>query len=232
MCELNHETLFGGASDIHLCHKYYKMKRSYACPPSVLQAVFLMGLLLAACSSQPQLPKLPPDAVILAFGDSLTYGSGAGRDESYPRVLSRLTGLEVINAGVPGEVTGQGVKRLPGLLDEHLPQMMILCHGGNDMLHKQELNLTVENLRSMIRMARERGISVLMLAVPKPGVFMNPPLFYEEIAIEMKVPIALEIVPDILSERSLKSDTIHPNRDGYRIMAEKIFQLMKDVEAF
>jgi lysophospholipase L1-like esterase len=228
---LNHEAIFGGASDIHLCHKYYKMKRSHACPPSVLQAVFLAVLLLAACSSQPPLPKLPPDAVILAFGDSLTYGSGAGRDESYPTALSRLTGLEVINAGVPGEVSSQGVERLPGLLDEHLPQLMILCHGGNDMLHKQELNLLAQNLRSMIRMAHERGISVLMLAVPKPGVFMNPPVLYKEIAGEMKVPVALEIVPDILSERSLKSDTIHPNRDGYRIMAEEIFQLMKEVEA-
>ena len=193
--------------------------------------VFLTVLLLMACSSQPQLPKLAPDAVILAFGDSLTYGSGAGRDESYPRVLSRLTGLEVINAGVPGEVSGRGVKRLPGLLDEYLPQMLILCHGGNDMLRKQEMNLLAENLRSMIRMAHERGVSVLMLAVPRPGVFMNPPAFYEEVAREMRVPIALEIVPDILSERSLKSDTIHPNRDGYRIMAEEIFQLMKEVKA-
>jgi lysophospholipase L1-like esterase len=174
---------------------------------------------------------LPPGAVILAFGDSLTYGSGAGRDESYPKVLSRLTGLEVINAGVPGEVAGQGVKRLPALLDEHLPQLMILCYGGNDMLRKQEMSLLAENLRSMIRMAHERGVPVLLLAVPKPGLFMKPPALYEAIAGEMKVPIALEIIPDILSERSLKSDTIHPNRDGYRIMAEKIFQLMKEVKA-
>jgi acyl-CoA thioesterase-1 len=196
-----------------------------------LLAMMLSGMFLAACSSQPQLPKLAPDAVILAFGDSLTYGSGAGRDESYPAVLSQLTGFEVVNAGVPGELTGRGVGRLPGLLDEYLPQMLILCHGGNDMLRKQEMSLLAQNLRSMIQMAQERGISVLMLAVPKPGVFMNPPLFYEEIASEMKVPIALEILPDILSERSLKSDAIHPNRDGYRIMAEEIFQLMKEVEA-
>ncbi|MDT8375334.1 MAG: arylesterase [Mariprofundaceae bacterium] len=207
------------------------MKRSCACPPSVLRIFFLLGLLLAACSSQPQLPKLAPDAAILAFGDSLTYGSGAGRDESYPAVLSRLTGLQVINAGVPGEVTSQGVKRLPGVLDESFPALLILCHGGNDLLRKQDVNLTAQNLRSMIRMAHKRGVPVLLLAVPKPGVFMQPPDFYEEIATEMKVPIALEIVPDILSKRSLKSDTIHPNRDGYRIMAEEIFQLMKDVEA-
>jgi len=185
-------------------------------------------LLLAACSSQPQLPKLNPEATIFAFGDSLTYGSGAGRNESYPAVLSQLTGLEVINAGVPGEVSSQGVKRLPGLLDEHLPQLMILCHGGNDMLRQKDLNLTAENVRSMIQTAHERGVSVLMLAVPKPGLFMKPPPFYEEIAGEKGVPIAMEIVPGILSERSLKSDTVHPNQEGYRIMAEEVFQLMKE----
>ncbi len=188
-------------------------------------------LLLAACSSQPQLPKLTPDATVLAFGDSLTYGSGAERSESYPAVLSQLSGLEVINAGVPGEVTEQGVARLPDLLDEHLPQLLILCHGGNDLIRKQDLNRAADNIRNMIAMAQERGISVLMLAVPKPGVFLTPPAFYEEIASEMNVPIAVDTVPGILSERSLKSDTIHPNREGYRRMAEEIFRLMREVGA-
>lgn len=194
-------------------------------------SLVVLGLLLVGCSSQPGISKLPPDATILAFGDSLTYGSGAGRGESYPARLSQLTGLNVINAGVPGEVTGQGVNRLPDLLDEHLPQLLILCHGGNDLIRKQDMNLTAQNLRHMIRMAHERGISVLLLAVPRPGLFMKPPQFYEQIASEMKVPVALEIVPDILSDRSLKADTIHPNSEGYRIMAEEIFSLLKDVGA-
>ena len=137
----------------------------------------------------------------------------------------------MINAGVPGEVTSQGVKRLPDLLDEHLPQLLILCHGGNDLIQKQDMSLMAENLRSMIQMARERGVSVLMLAVPRPGLFMEPPVLYEEIASEMEVPINLEIVPDILSERSLKSDTIHPNRGGYQLMAEEILKLMRDAGA-
>jgi len=216
--------LLQGAFTLFLCHIPCMMKRSFG----YLSVILIAGLLLAACSSQPQLPKLAPDATIFAFGDSLTYGSGAGRDESYPAVLSRLSGFEVINAGVPGEVSSQGVKRLPEALDEHFPQLLILCHGGNDMLRKQDLNRTAENLRSMIRMARERGVSILMLAVPSPGVFMSPASFYQEVAREMNVPIALDTVADILSERSLKSDTIHPNRDGYQIMAEQILQLMKD----
>ncbi|MES0371622.1 MAG: arylesterase [Mariprofundaceae bacterium] len=194
-------------------------------------SLVVLVLLLVGCSSQPEISRLSSDATILAFGDSLTYGSGAGRDESYPARLSQLTGLNVVNAGVPGEVTGQGVKRLPDLLDEHLPQLLILCHGGNDLIRKQDMNLTAQNLRNMISMAHERGVSVLLLAVPRPGIFMKPPQFYEETASEMEVPVALEIVPDILSERSLKSDTIHPNSEGYRIMAEEIFSLLKELGA-
>lgn len=193
--------------------------------------MILPVFLLAGCSSQPELPQLSPDATILAFGDSLTYGSGAKQEESYPAVLSRLTGFEVINGGIPGEVTTAGLARLPGILDEIQPQLMILCHGGNDMLRQQDLNVAADNLRSMIRLARRQGISVILLAVPRPGVFLTPPGFYEQVAEEMGVPIESEVLPDILSTRSLKSDRIHPNRDGYRVMAEAVIQLMKETGA-
>ena len=201
------------------------MKRSHLYLP-----IFLIALLFAGCSSQPELSKLPPDSVILAFGDSLTYGSGAKRDESYPAVLSRLTGFEVINAGVPGEVTSAGLARLPDLLDEVQPQLMILCHGGNDMLRQQGMKAAEDNLRMMIRLAQQQGVSVILMSVPRPGIFLSPPEFYEQVAEEMGVPIESEALPDILADRSLKSDTIHPNAKGYAIMARAIFQLMKEVK--
>ncbi|HKI59890.1 MAG TPA: GDSL-type esterase/lipase family protein [Mariprofundaceae bacterium] len=186
--------------------------------------------LLAGCSSQPELPRLSPDATILAFGDSLTYGSGVKRDESYPAVLARLTGLEVINAGVPGEVMRAGLARLPEVLGEVQPQLLILCHGGNDMLRKQGMDTMRNNLKAMIRLAQQQRISVLLLAVPKPGVFLSPPELYEQVAEEMNLPIEREVLADILGDRSLKSDTIHPNSRGYAVMARSIFQLMKDAK--
>ena len=95
-----------------------------------IAALLLLAIGLGACSdSKPQLPLLSADAVILAFGDSLTFGTGANSEHSYPAELARLTGLTVINAGIPGEVTAQGVRRLPALLDRYKPQLLLLCHG-------------------------------------------------------------------------------------------------------
>ncbi len=191
----------------------------------------LVLLLLTTCSSQPELPRLAPDATILAFGNSLTYGSGAKERESYPAVLSRLTGFDVVNAGIPGEVTSAGLARLPDLLDEVQPQMMILCHGGNDMLGKRDMNRMADNLRSMIRMARQRDVMVILIAVPQPGLLLSPPELYRRVADEMNVPVEMDVLSDVLSERSMKSDTIHPNAQGYRKIAKAIFQLMEDAGA-
>ena len=139
--------------------------------------LLVLVLLLTSCSKTVQLPLLAPDATILAFGDSLTAGTGAGDAESYPAVLSSLTGRKVINAGIPGDVSASGVQRLPELLELERPALLILCHGGNDLLGRVNHQLIADNLRSMIRIAGERRISVLLIAVPSPDFSLPPPLF-------------------------------------------------------
>ena len=195
---------------------------------SLAAFLFILAVvLLAACSKTPQLPRLASDATILAFGDSLTAGTGAGEAESYPAVLSSLTGQKVINAGIPGEVSASGVQRLPELLDRERPALLILCHGGNDLLGHANHQLIADNLRAMIRIAGERGISVLLIAVPSPDFSMQPPSLYEDLAKEFNIPIETKALPHILSNGSLKSDYIHPNASGYRILAEAVAKLLK-----
>lgn len=193
-----------------------------------LPIMVLLGvLLLTACSTAARLPLLTADATILAFGDSLTAGTGAGEAESYPAVLSRLTGRKVINAGVPGEVSASGVQRLPELLERERPALLILCHGGNDLLGRMNQQLIADNLRAMIRMARERGILVLLVAVPSPDFSLKPPPLYKELADEFQVPVEMKALPRILGKSSLKSDHIHPNAAGYQLFAEALAGLLK-----
>ena len=185
------------------------------------------AVLLTACGDEPvALPALAPDAVILAFGDSLTYGTGARDDQSYPAVLAGGTGRKVINAGVPGEETAGGLRRLPGLLDRYRPNLLILSHGGNDILRKRDATIIEANIREMIRASRERNIPVVMIAVPNVGLFLSPADFYEDIATDMQVPIENDILADVLGDNRYKSDYVHPNAAGYARIADALQALL------
>ncbi|MEC4749103.1 GDSL-type esterase/lipase family protein [Methylomicrobium sp. Wu6] len=186
-------------------------------------------LLLTACNkSSDTLSKLPSDAVILAFGDSLTYGTGASPQHDYPSILAKLTTLQVVNAGLPGEISGDGAKRLPALLDQHQPHLLILIHGGNDMLKRIPPEQTAGNLKQMITLAKNRQIGVVMLGVPKPAIlWMSSADFYQATAEAMKVPIDVETLPEVLGDTSLKSDMIHPNDQGYERIATQIHGLLQ-----
>ncbi len=116
-----------------------------------LLAAVLLSLSLTGCGQKgPALPRLSPSDVVVAFGDSLTHGTGATEDESYPAVLSKMIGHTVVSAGVPGEVTAQGIARLPAVIDEFKPRLVIVCLGGNDMLRKVADAGIKQNLRAMV----------------------------------------------------------------------------------
>ena len=201
--------------------------------------LLILFTLLTACSkSEKVFDKLPADAVILAFGDSLTYGTNVNEEQSYPNVLEQLSSHSVINAGVAGEISADGLKRLPAVLDEEQPKMLILIHGGNDILRKIPHEETVANLRAMIAEAKKRNIKVVMLGVPALQLFSAVGLFslesdplYQQVAEAEKVPIDLKSLPEIISNRELKSDEVHPNAQGYQRLADAVFTLLKNTGA-
>jgi len=186
-------------------------------------------LSLAACDSgPPKLAKLPTDGVVLAFGDSLTHGSGARAEDSYPAVLERLIGRRVVRSGVPGEVTAQGLARLPGALRQVDPDLVILIHGGNDLLRRNSPVRTVANLRAMVRLAQARGVAVVVIGVPNLGLVLGHSAgFYAELTKELEIPYDGKTLPTILKQPSLKSDAIHPNAQGYRKLAEGVAELLR-----
>ena len=197
---------------------------------NIRQTLYLWLLLcLTACSdSTPQINPLSNDAVILAFGDSLTHGTGASKGESYPAILESSINRKVINAGVPGELTMQGLKRLPELLDKYQPKLLILCHGGNDILHRENLAEAEANIRQMIALATNKNIPVILLGVPKPGIFLSSAKLYSSIAENTDVLFIQNLLPEILSDASMKSDTVHPNEKGYRVMALALADTLRD----
>ena len=199
-----------------------------ALAPRIGALVFCALVSLASgCSQHAKLPLLPADAVVLAFGDSLTYGTGANEEESYPAQLARLTGRRVVREGMPGEVSAAGLARLPALLDAHRPRLLLLCHGGNDFLRRLPKAQAAENVRAMIRMAKSRGIDVLLIGTPEIGFTLTPPEFYADIAKQAAIPYEGDVLTKILRNSELKSDQIHPNAKGYRLMAERVAELLR-----
>ena len=195
--------------------------------PAFRALLVVLALAAAACGDAPKLAPLAPDAVVLAFGDSLTYGTGAREAESYPAQLERLIGRKVVRAGVPGEVSAQALRRLPGELDEYQPQLLVLCIGGNDFLRNLGNAQAAANVQTMVAVARQRGIDVLLIGTPEKGITVTPPGFYAEIAEQHRIPYEGSVIGEILRNSELKSDTIHPNARGYRLIAERIAELLR-----
>lgn len=192
----------------------------------VLVAVVLLCV-STACSKPVPLTPVSGGATVLAFGDSLTFGLGTRPENSYPAILATMTGLNVINAGIVGETSAEGVARLPSLLAEHRPAIVIICMGGNDYLQRLDEAALERNLRAMVSLVRASGAQAVMLAIPRLGLSFKPSPVYERIASEMNVPLEAHAFPSVLSKGSLKSDMIHPNTDGYREIAVHVAGLLR-----
>ena len=142
-----------------------------------------------------------------------------------------MTGLRVINAGIPGEVSSLGRERLPDLLAEHRPALVVLVHGGNDTLRRMPAGQTRENLEAMVGEIRAAGADVVMLGVPGRNLMLSAPAYYSEVADGLDVPIDLDTLPSLMRDRSVKSDPVHFNAEGYRPMAKGVRDLLIDAGA-
>lgn len=170
---------------------------------------------------------LPLDTKVLAFGDSITYGYNVETKKNYPSQLAKPLQTNVINAGINGETTSEGLRRLPGLLEKYKPQILIICHGGNDIIRHKSLKKVKENIKKMIELARKKNIHVVLVGVPKMEVLSKSTAqLYFDIANELNVPLEDSALETILNDEYLKMDEIHPNERGYKILANSLANLI------
>ena len=193
---------------------------------TLLYISFILAFIIA-CSDEAKLQALDANATILAFGDSLTYGTGTSRDKAYPAVLAAMINRKVINAGVPGEISEKGLPRLSALIKQHQPDLIIICHGANDILRKMDINQTRNNLQKMIDMAKQNNSQVVLVGVPEFSLFLSTSPIYRELAEQNQLPFSDGILAEILMKNALKSDHIHPNSSGYQMLAENISLLLQ-----
>ncbi|CAA0125459.1 Thioesterase 1/protease 1/lysophospholipase L1 [Halioglobus japonicus] len=192
-------------------------------------AALLCILWLAACADRAQYTALPADAVVLAFGDSVTFGMGAGAGEDYPSRLAALSGLNVINAGISGDTAREAGSRLAPLLSRHQPDLVIIELGGNDFLRKTSPAQVKKFLQGIIREAAASGAVVALVSVPRLSLLratvgaLSDSDIYSELAEEEGVILVPDIFSQILSDSALRADEIHPNAQGYEVLAQGIY---------
>ena len=170
--------------------------------------------------------------VIVAFGDSLTLGTGVKESESYPAQLSKMLGVPVINAGAYGETTSQALTRLPHVLHRYKPDIVILEGGMNDILHKRERSVIKENLKKMVETIQKSGAKVVVLGIPDMDLIelmiASDINLYEEVARETGALYIPDVFGRVLKDEALKKDYALPNAEGYRIVAKKIYEELRE----
>lgn len=182
--------------------------------------IALVALSIAACGSKGKERPLPAGSVVVALGDSITQGVGASEQSAWPANLARLSGWRVINAGVSGDTSAQALARLPALLQEYKPALVIVSIGGNDFLRAQPSSATRANIAAILRTVKESGSRAVLIGVPKLtlgaalGIFSDHEL-YEELAKEYGAPLLSDAWGDVMKQSRLMSDQIHPNTAGY-----------------
>ena len=159
---------------------------------------------------------------IICFGDSLTFGYGADEGQDYPTALAKIVSVPVINAGIDGDTSTEAVRRLASDVLDRDPLLVIIEFGGNDFLRKIPSEVTVKNIQEMIERAQAKGSMVALVDI-SAGIFLKE---YREVFSKLSRENATIFIPSILNgiitNPKMKSDFLHPNANGYKLIAQKI----------
>lgn len=165
---------------------------------------------------------------IIAFGDSLTVGEGATGARGFITILSKRIGVPIINAGHGGDTTHDALERLEKDVLSREPRLVLVLLGGNDALRRIPQKETFKNLREIIDKIHNKGSCVLLLGV-RGGIFYD---YFKRDFNRLAKEKNISYVPDIFNfflEPDLKSDYIHPNDEGYKVIANRIEPTLREM---
>ena len=163
---------------------------------------------------------------IVVFGDSLSYGQGATREQSYPALLEKSLGRPVINLGRNGETAAHAAGRIREVLEEN-PYMVLLEFGGNDLMRSVPFEQTVSAMEQMVDAVQQAGAVAVIVDTGGSGLMKRYSKAYKKIAQEKGAVFVPGILDGIFGKHNLMSDQIHPNAQGYQLVSQKIEAAIK-----
>jgi lysophospholipase L1-like esterase len=162
---------------------------------------------------------------IICFGDSITQGFGEPPSNAYPVALAQLANMPVINAGIEGDTSAEALKRFKTDVLDKEPLLVIIEFCGNDFLTKLPLEETVKNIETMITLAQAQGAMVAVVDIGGGvGPFAEYSREFKLLSRKMKTLYVPDILNGIITNPDLKSDYMHPNARGYRIVAHRVYR--------
>jgi acyl-CoA thioesterase-1 len=161
---------------------------------------------------------------IVCFGDSITKGKGVILAQSYPAALAKMTSFPVVNAGINGDITSEGLKRVKTDVLDNDPLLVVIEFGGNDYLNKVPLEETISNIEEMIKIIQTRGVMVAIVDISNILFMEEYRMEFKRLSDKYRTIFIPRILDEIVSNESLKSDAIHPNAKGYKIIAYRVYR--------
>ena len=193
----------------------------------ILAALILLAGYKFITSTHQDFGNLSAGQRIIAFGDSLTYGTGASNGKDYPSQLSEMISRPVINAGVPGDTTASALKRLEKDVLAYSPDIVLITLGGNDLKNGVRADAAFDNLKMIVNLIHNQGARVIIGGLSIPFRDRGFGKGFKKLADETGAVLIPNILEGIMGNRKLMSDPIHPNDAGYTILAERFHEALK-----
>jgi acyl-CoA thioesterase-1 len=188
--------------------------------------VLVLGILFLVGCEYPIKNLDSKGNAIICFGDSITFGEGALPEESYPQVLSKLIKRQVVNAGVSGDTSAMGLRRLNDDALSLKPFLVIVELGGNDFMRQAPRKETLDNLKQIILNIQSAGAAVALCDISDGFIMSGYRQDYKELAEKTGSIFIPELMSGILTDPNFKSDQIHPNKDGYALIAQRVYRVL------